>query len=117
MTRRRFIVCGSRGWEDWQAIRSVLQGLEPGEDTVITGGAHGADRMAHEIAVELGLLTEVYNADWSKGKGAGFARNEQMCLLGADAVIAFWDGSSPGTKDMMDRAERHGIKVAVVRSG
>lgn len=113
--KRRIIVCGSRGWEDAQAIRSVLQGLEPGEDTVVHGNAHGADRLAGEIAVELGLEVEVHPADWSTGKGAGFARNEKMASLGADACIAFWDGQSPGTRDMMDRAERHGIKVAVVR--
>lgn len=111
MSARRFIVCGSRTWEDAQAIRSVLQGLEPGEDTVVTGGAEGADTLAHEIAVELGLLTEVYRADWSQGKGAGFARNEQMASLGANACLAFWDGQSHGTADMIERAEKHGIPV------
>lgn len=114
--KRRIIICGSRSWEDYQTMRSVIQGLEPGEDIVVHGGAHGADQMAGEIAVELGLEVEVHPADWEKhGKGAGFIRNEQMALLGADACIAFWDGESRGTADMMQRASEHGIKVAIVR--
>lgn len=111
---RRFIVCGSRTWEDEQAIRSFLQGLDPGHDIVITGGANGADDIAHRVAVELGLDTEVHPADWeNQGKQAGFIRNTRMAHLGADACIAFWDGDSRGTKHMMETAERYGIRVIV----
>lgn len=114
---RRIIVCGSRGWEDYQAMRRVLQGLEPGEDTIVHGGAHGADRMAGEIAADLGLGVEVHVANWeANGKAAGFIRNEHMAKLGADACLAFWDGESPGTKHMMDTAAKHGIRVAVISS-
>lgn len=113
---RRIIICGSRNWEDYVAIERVVQGLEP-DDTVVTGGAHGADQMALEAARARNLPTEVFPADWKKhGKGAGFIRNEAMALAGADACIAFWDGESRGTADMMQRAAEHGIKVAVVRS-
>jgi hypothetical protein len=38
-------------------------------------------------------------------------RNEEMAALGADLCIAFWDGRSTGTKDMVDRAYDHGIEV------
>ena len=34
---------------------------------------------------------------------------------GADALIAFWDGKSRGTKNMIDTATKQGLKVAVVR--
>ena len=34
---------------------------------------------------------------------------------GADALIAFWDGKSRGTKNMIDTATKRGLKVAVVR--
>ena len=33
----------------------------------------------------------------------------------ADALIAFWDGKSRGTKNMIDTATKRGLKVAVVR--
>ena len=34
---------------------------------------------------------------------------------GADALIAFWDGKSRGTKNMIDTATKRGLQVAVVR--
>ena len=34
---------------------------------------------------------------------------------GADALIAFWDGKSRGTKNMIDTAKKHNLQVAVVR--
>ena len=33
----------------------------------------------------------------------------------SDALIAFWDGQSRGTKSMIDLAKRKGLQVAVVR--
>jgi len=117
VSERRIIICGSRDWEDSVAIERVIQGLEPGEDIIVTGGAHGADQMAEEIANRLGFAVEVRRALWEEnGRAAGFIRNEEMAAAGADACIAFWDGLSRGTADMMARAEKHGIKVAIVRA-
>ena len=31
----------------------------------------------------------------------------------ADALIAFWDGSSSGTRDMIRKAEEKGLRVQV----
>lgn len=36
-----------------------------------------------------------------------------MAALGADLCIAFWDGSSSGTLDMMERAAKYGIPIEV----
>ena len=68
--------------------------------------------MAHNFARNYGLHSEVYPADWDTyGKRAGVIRNAQMLDKGADLVIAFWDGSSPGTKDMMTRTKRAGVEL------
>jgi hypothetical protein len=32
----------------------------------------------------------------------------------ANAIIAFWDGKSRGTKSMIDIAKRKGLQVAIV---
>ena len=50
------------------------------------------------------------------GKSAGFRRNEQMAEF-ADALIAFWDGKSHGTKHMIDTATEKGMNVSVVNYG
>jgi hypothetical protein len=113
----RVLVCGSRNWHDRDRISARLAQLPGADDTVIVhGNARGADRLAGEEANKLGLLVEVCPADWERhGKQAGIIRNEQMAAAGADLCIAFWDGRSTGTFDMMKRATTHGIPLDIVR--
>lgn len=119
-THPRIIVCGSRGWHDRQRIASrlfdvpvtslIVVGYNPERDT-----PKGADRLAYQEAQKLGLRLEPHPALWDvHGKKAGFVRNEEMAERGAALCIAFWDGRSTGTFDMMKRAERHAIPVEVV---
>lgn len=111
----RVIVCGSRAWEDWTAIAERL-GRLPHDSVIVHGDAKGADSIAARCALRLHLGVEAHPAEWDRlGKRAGFVRNEKMALLGAELCIAFWDGSSRGTKDMIDRCHVHGIPVEVVR--
>ena len=51
-------------------------------------------------------------ADGAGKPTAGPIRNAQMANY-ADALIAFWDGSSTGTRDMIRKAEEKGLKVHV----
>ena len=117
----RVIVCGSRGWHDRKVIADTLNGivLEFGcifpDPTIVHGAARGADRLCADEAGKAGMLVEAHPADWEQhNKAGGFIRNEKMAALGADLCIAFWDGQSNGTKDMMDRAKKHDIPVRVV---
>ena len=115
----RVLMCGSRTWTDRDKIQDVLDGLvklyAPNYPTIVHGFARGADRLVEDEAGKAGLVTEVHKADWEKlGKLAGFARNEEMAQLGAMECVAFWDGKSNGTRDMMERAEKHGIPVRVI---
>jgi hypothetical protein len=56
-----------------------------------------------------------FPADWDRyGKAAGYIRNETMAA-NAEALIALWDGRSPGTKHMIDIARKKGLKVYVHR--
>jgi hypothetical protein len=111
----RVIVCGSRRWRDRAAIANRLFDL-PTDSTIVHGNAQGADRIAHQEAQKLGLLVDVWPADWgSLGKRAGVIRNGLMAASGADLCIAFWDGRSNGTLDMMKKAEAAGIPVECVR--
>lgn len=111
----RVIVCGSRGWHDRDRVSERLARLPGTDDTVIVhGNARGADWIAHQEAQKLGLLVEPHPADWDRyKKAAGFIRNEEMAAAGADLCIAFWDGRSTGTYDMMERARKHGIAVEI----
>lgn len=61
-----------------------------------------------------------FQADWDRyGKSAGYRRNAEMAKFASEegnkgVLIAFWDGESRGTKNMIDLAKRYGLKVHVV---
>lgn len=60
----------------------------------------GADSLGEQFAKEHGLSCELHPADWNKhGRAAGPIRNAQMAEI-SDALIAFWDGKSRGTKSI-----------------
>lgn len=116
-TAMRVIVCGSRDWTDREAIADRLFRLPPGS-TIVHGNAKGADRIAGQEGQKLGHLIEEHPADWeTHGKRAGYLRNAHMASLGADLCLAFWDGRSRGTSDMVDRAETHGIPIELYCEG
>ena len=82
---------------------------------VVCGKAKGADTLGEQYAKERGYVVAYYPADWEKyGKRAGFIRNEQMAK-NADALVAFWDGKSRGTKSMIELAQRYGLKIRIKR--
>lgn len=112
--RKRYIaVFGSRcaTREDvLNAIKSV--GLLPKHHVIVSGGARGADHWAKVIAEEWGFEYVEVPAFWSRGKGAGMARNSTMVNL-ADAGLGVWDGHSSGTKDTISKFEAAGKKCEV----
>lgn len=59
-------------------------------------------------------LLWVYEAYWkAKGNAAGPIRNKEM-IADADALIAFWDGKSKGTKNCIKCATDKGIPVLIM---
>lgn len=117
---KTYLICGSRNFENpfmasiW--IDAHVRNLVPAGSKVIHGGARGADRMAAESAERNGCdVAPPFLPDWdSHGKKAGIMRNLEMLDQKPDAVIAFWNGKSPGTKHTITEAERRGIKTVVV---
>lgn len=115
----RVIITGSRdvGRDPNVARKAVSDRLFdlPVDSVIVHGAARGVDRISEQEAQKLGLLVESHPADWeAHGKAAGFIRNKHMVDLGADLVIAFWDGKSRGTKHTIEIAEKAGIPVEVI---
>ncbi len=83
--------------------------------TVVSGCALGVDTYGIRWAEERGLPVMRYPADWDKhGKSAGILRNIQMAAV-ADALVALWDGESPGTRHMVQEADKRGLRVYIHR--
>lgn len=116
----RVIIAGGRNFNDYAILKSTMDKLLAniaGEITVICGMARGADTLGEQYAKERGYSVCYFPADWNKyGKSAGYRRNEQMAQY-ADALVAFWDGKSRGTKHMIDMANQYGLKVRVFPYG
>ena len=79
---------------------------------VVSGTARGVDRLGEHWARTHHIPIKPFPADWSKGRAAGPIRNEQMARY-ADALVAVWDGQTPGTRSMIQAAQRRGLKVFV----
>ena len=76
--------------------------------------ARGADRMGEQYAAEHGYKIDQFPAEWSKyHQGAGPIRNLEMVKT-ADAVVAFWDNQSTGTKNIIDCAKQENIPYKVI---
>lgn len=112
---KRVIVAGSRCFNDYDLLRKRLDyyfaNITP---VIICGEARGADSLGRKYAEEHNCMIESYPADWTKGKNAGYIRNEQMAKV-ADYLIAFWNGKSKGTEHMIKTMKEQNKPVKVVR--
>lgn len=82
---------------------------------IVSGGCAGADLLGEQYARENGYSIDRYPAEWEKyGRKAGIMRNAVMAD-NADALIAYWDGISRGTKNMIDEARKRGLAVRIKR--
>lgn len=112
----KLIVAGSRDFNDWDrlnlTLRKIHERIQINE--IVSGGARGADKLGERFASENGIPVISFIPDWDRyGKSAGFRRNVQMSEYG-DALVAFWDGKSPGTRSMIELANEKRLKVLVI---
>lgn len=111
----KVIIAGSRGFNDYKVLCLICDHMLQNQKVVeiVSGTAYGADKLGEQYAKEHGFAIKQFPADWNKyGKSGGYKRNEEMAKY-ADALIAFWDGKSKGTKHMIDLARQYGLKIKV----
>lgn len=74
----------------------------------------GADAEARDVARGYKFDVRMFVAGWGEhGKAAGPIRNQQMIDAAPDRVVAYWDGKSRGTLDLITRAAKAGIPVDI----
>lgn len=117
----RVIIAGSRTIRSAQAIEDAMIHSLFTPTVVLSGGQrswdeikrcwYGADYFGELWAQVRGIPLERFEAKWKRYGGiAGPIRNETM-VLRAQALVAIWDGFSPGTADIVRRAEEVGLRV------
>lgn len=122
----KVIIAGGRDFKDYGLLKNecnlilqdcadteIVSGKQVTIDKV-TGEKYGADYLGEKYARENSHPVKPFPADWKKfGKAAGVYRNQEMAVY-ADMLIAFWDGKSTGTKNMINNARRSKLKIHIV---
>jgi len=124
----KLIVAGGRDFDDYELLSDKLEKLRiavwkndiADDIEIVCGKARGADSLGERWAKENHVSVKEFPANWNRqpdgsyDKSAGHKRNREMGDYG-DALLAFWDGKSRGTKNMISYAEEKGLGVFVVR--
>lgn len=117
----RVIIAGGRDFTDYSLLKkscnyylkNKIADKIPIE--VVSGMAKGADTLGEYYSNEIWCGLRKFKADWgTHGKAAGPIRNREMAEY-CDAAIIFWDGSSKGTKNMIEEMERVGKPYRIVK--
>lgn len=129
MKKIRMIIAGGRDFKNYEylakSVKEVIQEENLGSYNIndieeVCGCARGADMLGRDFAMRNGIIVKNFPADWDQyGKSAGFIRNKQMGEYANEAeigiLVAFWDGKSAGTKNMIDIAVNLGLRVHIKR--
>ena len=128
----KVIIAGSREIVDRSVLEDAINKSGFTITEVVSGEARGVDTLGSDWAEDNSVPVTSKPALWddltvencavktnSWGKKynslAGFNRNKEMAEY-ADALIAIWDGNSPGTKDMLYQAKKIGIPIYLHKS-
>ena len=112
----KVIIAGGRDFDNYdllcQKVDKILS--RQSEIEIVSGTAKGADKLGERYATERGYPIKRFPADWGQyEKRAGYSRNEDMAEY-SDALIAFWNNKSKGTKHMIDIAKQEGLLVRII---
>ena len=111
----KVIIAGGRNFDDFNKLCQVCDEFlqDQNDIEIVSGACKGADLLGEKYAAERNHQIKQFPADWRQyGKSAGPKRNFIMAAY-ADALIAFWDGESNGTKNMIELATKADLKVKV----
>ena len=130
----KVIIAGGRKFNDYpllcNSVEAVLINYKLSDIEIVCGEASGADALGKQWALAHRVKVTPFPAAWKDltAKPCVIKRNkygEYNALAGtnrnhamgdyADGLIAFWNGTSTGTKDMIDYANKLKLMVEVIR--
>ena len=100
----RVAIVGSRHFPELERVAEYVRSL-PASTSLVTGSASGVDATATRVARERGLPVRVLAASFEEARDAASSVERNRRLIDAcDVLVAFWDGSSEGTRRTVERA-------------
>lgn len=107
-------VVGSRGFKNYEYLEQKLCNAPFAIDKIISGGARGADAFAIKFAKRHGIIWDEFLPDHKKYRHPYHHRN-RLIAEASDVLIAFWDGSSTGTKYTIGYMRKLGKPVHIFK--
>lgn len=132
---QKVIVAGGRNFNNYPLLKRVLNNLFHEDIIIVSGCANGADALGIQYAKERNFVIEYHPADWKNLNAepcsvkynaygaynalAGHNRNREMLdsvLANPDGgcLVAFWDGKSTGTRNMINISQEAGLQVHII---
>ena len=130
------IIAGGRDFDNYELLNQkcsiVINSLIFKDNiNIVSGKADGTDSLGERFAKENGYNVLEFPAEWDNlnavpciikvkkdGKEynslAGTNRNEKMAKIG-NILIAFWDGKSKGTKNMIRLAKKYNLETYIIK--
>jgi len=106
-------IVGSRRFSEPLRVSDYVNSLPP-RASIITGSASGVDAAATKAARAKGIAVLVMPASFDElADPAKSAARNQRLVDACDVLVAFWDGSSKGTRATVERALDSGKEVHV----
>jgi hypothetical protein len=110
------IIAGSRTIDKYNLVCEAVTNSGFDITEIVSGGAKGVDEVGERYGKNHAIPVRIFPADWSThGRSAGPIRNKKMAEY-ADALVAIWDGSSKGTKHMLNEANDRGLAIYLLRT-
>ena len=111
----RIAIVGSRRFSEPERVSEYVNSLPP-RASIITGSASGVDAAATKAARARGIAIKVMPAAFDElvDSRKSDARNQRL-VDACDVLVAFWDGTSKGTRNTVERALDAGKEVHVFR--
>lgn len=111
----KWIVAGSRSFQNYPRLEKELDRIRDQIGEIVCGEAKGADTYGRIYAESHNIPVKSFPADWAAyGKAAGYFRNSEMAEYAHKAII-FWDGTSPGSRDMINKMQDAGKEIIVIK--
>lgn len=109
----RLAIAGGRDFQNYALLETICNQLL--FDTVVSGGAKGADSLAEKYAWQYKKKLCIFLPDWNKyGRRAGLIRNKEI-VSNADGVLVFWDGKSRGTQHTINLAKEQSKPLKIIQ--
>jgi len=111
-------IVGGRDFENYDLLKEKLYDFidirAVNVDTIVSGGAKGADSLAEKFAEDIGVQVMIFRPEYEKyGRRAPLERNT-LIIKHSDVVFAFWDGKSRGTLDSITKAKKMDKELVII---